>query len=235
MPLLFSLFRCQDKQLAKALKRKIIGELKQLNRMKKASTLNKSLQNCVFQLLQGDDFRAARRALQVAIELYRKNVWNDGKTVNVIAQGCLHKHGKICRLACEFLLQPREEPRDEDESDDEGISHLHEAIAVLRKKHRGKTKFTRKQKEKMERQMALLERKGRRKSRVVYTVDFMPVDILHDPAGLADKAFAKLKKNSHNFDTRLALMRLVGRLVGRHSLSQHSFYSYVAAKYLKPK
>lgn len=83
--------------------------------------------------------------------------------------------------------------------------------------------------------MALLERKGRRKSRVQYVVDFMPIDLLHDPAGLADKLFSKLKKASDNFETRIAIMRLVGRLIGRHFLAIPSFYTYVGGKYLNPK
>ena len=51
MPLLFRLFRCRDKQLAKILMARIIRELKQLNKLKKAATLNKSLQNFVYEML----------------------------------------------------------------------------------------------------------------------------------------------------------------------------------------
>lgn len=83
--------------------------------------------------------------------------------------------------------------------------------------------------------MSLLERKSRRKSRVKYVVDFMPIDLLHDPAGLADKLFSKLKRASDNFETRIAIMKLVARLVGRHYLAIPSFYTYVGGKYLNPK
>lgn len=65
--MLFKLFRCKDKQLAKVLKAKIIGELKLLNKLKKAATINKSLQNFVYEMLKDDNYKAARKSLQVAI------------------------------------------------------------------------------------------------------------------------------------------------------------------------
>ena len=87
----------------------------------------------------------------------------------------------------------------------------------------------------MQRQMALLERKTRRKSKVQLTVDFMPLDVLHDPAGLADKLFSRLRRGNDNFETRIAIMRLVARLIGRHNLVIIGFCQFVGGKYLLPK
>lgn len=38
---------------------------------------------------------AAKRSLDVMIELYRKKIWDDAKTVNVIATACFSKCTKV--------------------------------------------------------------------------------------------------------------------------------------------
>lgn len=54
------------------------------------------------------------------IKLYKKTIWNDQKTVNIIAHGCLSESYKIKLIACYFLIettQPPEELSDSDEDD----------------------------------------------------------------------------------------------------------------------
>ena len=54
------------------------------------------------------------------IELYKRRIWNDDKTVNVIASGCLHENPKIVVSACKFfLLMNYEHDSDDESSDDE--------------------------------------------------------------------------------------------------------------------
>ena len=38
------------------------------------------------------------------IELYKRHIWNDDKTVNAIWQGCEHSNPKIVSAACKFFL-----------------------------------------------------------------------------------------------------------------------------------
>ena len=56
------------------------------------------------------------------IELYKRRIWNDEKTVNVIAEaGCLHENPKICVSACKFflLLEYDHDSDDDGSSDDD--------------------------------------------------------------------------------------------------------------------
>ena len=46
------------------------------------------MQNFMFTMLKDSHKIAAKTSLDVMIELYRKNVWKDAKTVNVIATAC---------------------------------------------------------------------------------------------------------------------------------------------------
>lgn len=38
------------------------------------------------------------------IELYKRHIWNDDKTVNTIWQGCEHANPKIVSASCKFFL-----------------------------------------------------------------------------------------------------------------------------------
>ena len=45
----------------------------------------------MFDLLNSDNELVARKALDVMVELYRRQVWTDALSVNVIAAACLSK------------------------------------------------------------------------------------------------------------------------------------------------
>ena len=54
------------------------------------------------------------------INLYKKNIWNDAKTVNIIASGCFNEYYKIKLISCFFLISTTEiKDIDEDDSDDD--------------------------------------------------------------------------------------------------------------------
>lgn len=73
--------------------------------------------------------KASRKALNIMIELYKKKIWNDSKTVNQIAEGCLLNEPKLVNAACQFFLSEYKE-EDIAESDDE------EELDELRNKYR---------------------------------------------------------------------------------------------------
>lgn len=67
--------------------------------------MNRKLQNFVMGLLQDPNEDAAKRAMIVMIELYKRRIWNDDKTVNAIwTGGVLHSNPKIIGAACRFFL-----------------------------------------------------------------------------------------------------------------------------------
>lgn len=95
LTLFFNLLRCQDKALRTFLENHIITDIKNINVKHKNAKLNSQLQNFMFTMLKDSNTRVAQMALNVMTELYRKNVWNDTKTVNVIATGCFSKITKV--------------------------------------------------------------------------------------------------------------------------------------------
>ena len=68
------------------------------------------------------------------IELYKRKIWNDEKTVNVIAEACMHDNPKIAVSACKFFLildYDFESDNDESSDDDKKTS---EKIHLLKQR-----------------------------------------------------------------------------------------------------
>lgn len=66
-----------------------------------------------------------------------------------------------------------------------------------------------------------------RKNRVKVFTDFLPIDMLYDPQSSAEKLFSKLKKSNDKYEVKLLMLRLVSRLIGRHSLLLLQFYPFI--------
>ena len=90
-------------------------------------------------MIKDQEEAATKRALIVMIELYRKRIWNDENTVNVISEACLHKKPKIVIAACKFfLVQQFEDENESDSSDEEDdkskLLNAHNGSKLTRKK-----------------------------------------------------------------------------------------------------
>lgn len=85
------------------------------------------MQNFMYSMLQDSSPVAAKMSLDVLIELYRKNIWNNTKTVQVIATACFSKTTKIMVAALKFFLgteKKDEEGTDEDDSSENDVRKL---------------------------------------------------------------------------------------------------------------
>lgn len=49
----------------------------------------------MYTMLRDTNVIAAKKSLDVMVELYRKNVWNDAKTVNVLTTACFSSVTKV--------------------------------------------------------------------------------------------------------------------------------------------
>jgi protein SDA1 len=204
--------------------------LSKINSSHKNNHINKTLQNfCVSTMLNDPNKKAARKTLNIMISLYKKKIWNDAKTVNAISETCNSTDPKICLASCHFFLSEFEEA-EADSSEEEELEELKNKYKLLGKSSSKKTK-TRKNKLKL--LMKSIERREKRRSNVVINKDFMPIDVLNDPTNFAEKLFSKLKNLKENFKLKLALLRLIGRVVGRHKLYINNYYSYLLT-YIQP-
>lgn len=129
-------------------------------------------------MLQDQNESASRRSLNVMIELYKRRIWNDEKTVNVIAEAVYNTNAKIVVAACKFFLildydyeSEGEESSDEDKGGDK--------MALL--KQRKGSKMTKNREGKLERAIKQEKRKQARKGLVKFSTDFLPIDTIYDP------------------------------------------------------
>merc|ERR550534_2691329 len=86
---------------------------------------------------------AAKTSLDVMATLYRKNVWRDAKTVNVIATGCFSKETKILVTATKFFLGSDDQDDDENSDDEEDLPTAKEVTLAnkFNKKTRKREKY----------------------------------------------------------------------------------------------
>lgn len=101
LPVFFKLFKCKHKELREFLHTSIISDLKTINKGHNNLSVNRKLQTFIFNMLQDPNEGASKRSLKVMIELYKRHVWNDEKTVNIIADGgALNANSKVVTMAC---------------------------------------------------------------------------------------------------------------------------------------
>lgn len=103
--------------------------------------MNRRLQTFIFEMLQDPNETASKRALAVMIELYKRCIWNDDKTVNVVAEGCLHSNPKVVAAAAKFFLVMDYDWESESEEEE---SEAEAEQKVIQGKYKGTKRMTKK-------------------------------------------------------------------------------------------
>lgn len=210
----------------------IVNDIKNSNAKVKNNKLNKTLQSFMFTMLESattgnseENAIAAKKSVDVCVDLYHKNVWNDAKTVNVIAEACFSPVTKVSVTAVKFFLNSNDGQDDEEE--DEDIPDLKKMqMANL---HSKKTKSK-------DRKMDAARKKVKRKAKKgekAESFNFSALHLINDPQGFAEKLYSKLNSKEDRWEVRLMKMNLVSRVIGIHQLTILGFYPLLM-KYLQP-
>lgn len=227
LELFFQLLRCQDKSLRTFLENHIITDIKNLNAKHKNAKLNTTLQNFMFTMLKDTNTRAAKMSVDIMIELYKKNVWNDAKTVNVIATGCFSKITKVMVASLKFFLGKDPEEKDSDESDSENEVDPKEVMMANKV-----NKKTRKREKKLTKVKKLASKAYKKKS-AAPVFNFSAVHLIHDPQGMAEKLFKQLESTNKRFEVKLMTLDVISRLIGLHNLFLFNYYPYIQ-RFMQP-
>ncbi|CAN8006254.1 unnamed protein product, partial [Ixodes hexagonus] len=228
LELFFNLLRCQDKMLRAFLKNHIIMDIKNTNAKRKDTKLNTTLQNFMFTMLKDSNQVAAKTSLDVMIALYKKNIWNDAKTVNAITTACFHKTTKIMATALKFFLGSDDTAEEEDsssESEPEGPS-IKEIIMAHRV-----NKKSRKRKRLLDRSKQA--KKKAKKDHKAQVFNFSALHLIHDPQSMAEKLLKFLQDMNEKFEVKLMVINLISRLIGIHELFVFNFYPFIQ-RYIQP-
>ncbi|ACO63536.1 predicted protein [Micromonas commoda] len=235
LPLFFKLFRCQDKQLRVMIFRHIVADVKGANKTRRNEALNRQVQNFLAAALKDENEAAAKKALAVITELYRRNVWSDARTVNLVADACRHPSPKILVAALKFFLGQDEaaeaaaEAGDDSDDDDDDAPKPKTGVGTAAGTSSGAKKQA-----KLKRQMASIRKAGRREEGNNGEARFAAMQLVNDPQAFAEHLFGRLQSGSAlKFDTKMLLIQVVSRVVGLHRLHLLHLYPFLQ-RYVQP-
>lgn len=229
LELFFQLLRCPDKSLRTFLENHIITDIKNMNAKHKDMKLNSTLQNFMYTMLKDSNPKAAKMSVDIMIELYKKNIWNDSKTVNVIANvGCFSKITKVMVASLKFFLGTDPDEKESDNSDNsDNEPDLKGAMLATRVNKKTK---------KRQKQLATVKKlatKAKKKKTVAESFNFSAIHLIHNPQGMAENLFKQLQSQNERFEVKLMHLDTISRLVGIHELFLFPFYPYVT-RFLQP-
>ncbi|KAJ5676601.1 domain NUC130/133-containing protein [Penicillium maclennaniae] len=222
-----------SKTLRALLFQKILSELRTANSKTTNHKLNRTMQTVLFNLVTSDRTSSkALWAIKITRELWKRQIWTDAKTVEIMKEASLSENEKVTAGGVRFFLggdREREEMEDEDSDADVDVGRIKHQLGINKK--------TKKKARVAEKAMALHKKKEKKKGQP-HPLNFSALHLLHDPQGFADNLFTKhlktAKINQHNREHKLLVMQLVSRLVGLHQLHIMPLYSWFQ-KYLVPK
>lgn len=244
--------RTTSSSLRAVIRKTILTDIKTANQRTKNHKLNRAVQAMLFGMVErgmggtvmGDKGKLrsnpntsaeglsnsgdeAMWAVVLTKELWKKGVWNDAKSVAIVALGCFHPVTKVQSASLHFFLGNDEGSEDsEDESDDDTIN-----VRSLEHKRDIKKK-TRSGDKKMRKMIKAASKKQKRKS-VGDIPNFPALQLLHDPQSFGEKLYDLLQKYDARFslDHKILIMQLLARVTASHRLTILGFYTYVL-KYL---
>lgn len=225
-------------QHVKALRHQIystlIALLKSVNTGAKNQKINRSTQALLFNLLEQRDSQGLW-ATKLTRELWRRGIWDDPRTVEIMTQAALHPDVKVAVAGAKFFLgadKERDENFEENSSDEEGfdMSALRHKMLINKK--------TSKRGKKLEAAVKAVKKKSNNPKHSATYLNFSAIHLLRDPQGFAELLFTNhlSSKNSNRFDLdqKIMFMNLISRLIGTHKLTVLGIYSFFL-KYLTPK
>lgn len=231
----FKLYRCRDKQVRRMLRKFLINDIKRMNKKQRSSRLNTLVQSYLSKVVRDNNSTVAREAVLILIFLFKKNVWNDGRTANLIAEACFAKRKKVYLPAVQFFLG-KTCSHDNENSDSESGSDINEETKIkqLRLGHRVGQKTKGRQK-RLERSIKNVHKeKARQLSKSNQSTNFQALNLLNDAQTFAERLFRKLERCTDRFEIRLLILDLISRLIGLHKLLILNFYPFIQ-RFLRPQ
>jgi protein SDA1 len=104
LKLSFKLFSVPDKALRISLGEYIVNDIKSINLNRHNDKLNRNVQALLYGIVAESDAISARKTVQILADLYRRRIWTDRRTVNVIGSACGSSITRVFVSAINFFL-----------------------------------------------------------------------------------------------------------------------------------
>jgi protein SDA1 len=221
LKLSFRLLVLNDKSFRSLLVNFILNDIKNFEKTKGGAVAKRSLQSFIHKLILEESSLIAQKSVEIISDLYRKRIWADDKTVNILASACYNQHNKVMQTAVSFFLGIETIMAEDDEEETKKSKldiNLHEHSKKTRKRQRHVEKQKSKQAKRL-RDSSTEKTLGR---------NMMPaIVVINDPHSLAEHLFKKVRQAGESFDQKLNLINFLSQLIGCHRLLILNFYSFL--------
>ncbi|KEG14813.1 protein SDA1, partial [Trypanosoma grayi] len=238
-PLFFQLLQERDKSLRRLILSHIVSDVRKVNMpgAKNGSLVNKKAQNFLFGVMADDDAVQARCAEMVMIDLYRRRVWANERTVEVLTQACFSRHTAILRTALRFFLLQMPKIASLDDADDDAGEEADPGRAISKMKQKLKiVKKTSKRQRILKREMKSVKRKydkEEKEEEMLAKQHVDPVRLLRNPQQFVERLLARLQKTTERFDVRILYLNVIARTVSEHEVVHLPLYAFLE-RYMEP-
>ncbi|KAG7340606.1 SDA1 domain family protein [Nitzschia inconspicua] len=241
-----------DKGLREMLYKHMVNDIRNINKKgKRDDKVNRAIQSFLHRVVgstatsSGESTEeesstdiAAKRATDMVCELYRRQVWNDDRTVAILASAVQSSNNTVMSRAMRFFLNIEEKMADDQKAQEESEWDASQKIDYHKFSRKTKSRQRhverqvnnrKKQQRKREGQntdewMDVRDDQGVEASKKLYPA----IELLRDPQGLAEVVLKKLKApKSITYKVKLLMMNFVTRLVGNHELMLLNLYPFL--------
>lgn len=226
----------QSKALRTQIYNTIISDIRSSNTKSKNHKLNKTVQAVLFGLVEEGkndiDSTIGLWAVKITRELWRRSVWDDAKSVEIMKECALSSNPKVIGGGIRFFLGVDKEKEEAADSDDDMPTATDRAKIT----YSAQISISSKKKRKLERAVTHMKKKQKQAGKP-HPLNFSALHLLHDPQGFAESLFTKhLSKSNAKLpiELKLLVLQLTSRLIGLHKLELLAFYSFIL-KYLTPR
>ena len=229
-----------DKNLRESLYHHIVNDIRNINKNgKKDEKLNRTIQSFFHRIVAASSNEstagaedsptdyAAKRAVQMICDLYRRNVWNDERSVHILATAAASPNASVMSRSLRFFLNIEEamalDKKTSESQEWQGFAHvdlhLHSKKTKSRKRIIEK-QIKNRQRKQNEREYGIIasrEDKGVESSKKL----FPAIELLNDPQGLCETILKRIKSsgsNTYKFEVKMLMLNFVTRVVGNHEL-----------------
>ena len=97
--------RLEDKELRSMIYKYVLNDIRRMNSHHQNNKINQEIRNFIGNYVPKHTDKTAEKGIKLMIELYKRNVWTDTRSVNIIAEACFAPSSKIRMMACHFLME----------------------------------------------------------------------------------------------------------------------------------
>lgn len=154
-------------------------------------------------------------------------------TANVIASALEHKQSSVVLAATKFFLgyDVKDDDMDSDEDEDVKVEKSQlDTNDVKNVNLFGSRRALKKKRKRLDRAKSSLLKLAKKEMANVNEA-FTAVQLLQDPQRTAEKLFHRVKSGKDRFESKLAMIQLISRIIGIHKLMMLNFYPFLQ-KYL---